>query len=141
MSLVSTYVQMDDDRWYKNPVIGQGKQWFICYDDDDPIELVVTAQANGHATRKRERVQELLREQGCEMYPILAKKTKKPYMKNGHMRLFGTNHEFLPAFTTWVWLTRPPICFLLNHDGVSSELPPGDKVFYPHEETIPREFK
>ena len=40
MSLVSTYVQSQDDKWYKNPVIYRN-DWFICWDDDDPIELVI----------------------------------------------------------------------------------------------------
>lgn len=40
MSLVSTFVQSTSGRWYKNPVI-RGADFFVCWDDDDPIELVV----------------------------------------------------------------------------------------------------
>jgi hypothetical protein len=39
MSLVSTYVKADG-KYYKNPVY-RGKDWFICFDDDDPIEVVM----------------------------------------------------------------------------------------------------
>lgn len=39
MSLVPTYVQMADTCWYKNPVIYHD-DWFLCFDDDDPPELV-----------------------------------------------------------------------------------------------------
>ena len=40
MSLVSTYVRADDGKMYQNPVLS-GDGWFICFDDDDPVELVV----------------------------------------------------------------------------------------------------
>lgn len=39
MSLVSTYVQSREGNWFRNPEIRQ-PDWFICWDDDDPIELV-----------------------------------------------------------------------------------------------------
>jgi hypothetical protein len=41
MSLVPTYVQALDGRFYENPVL-EGPGWFICFDDDDPPELVLT---------------------------------------------------------------------------------------------------
>jgi|SRR5665213_299803 len=41
MSLVSTWVEATDGRYYQNPVL-EGPGWFICFDDDDPPELVVT---------------------------------------------------------------------------------------------------
>lgn len=40
MSLVPTYVQSSTGRWYKNPVV-KGEDWFVCWDDDEPIELVI----------------------------------------------------------------------------------------------------
>lgn len=40
MSLVPTYVKADDGFFYKNPVLGT-KDWFICFDDEDPPELVI----------------------------------------------------------------------------------------------------
>jgi len=44
MSLVSTYVRADDGKMYKNPVL-EGDGWFICFDDDDPVELVVADES------------------------------------------------------------------------------------------------
>lgn len=41
MSLVSTWVQFDDGVFYKNPTM-RGQGWFICFDDDEPPELVMT---------------------------------------------------------------------------------------------------
>lgn len=40
MSLVPTYVQAVDGQFYKNPILS-GNDWFLCFDDDDPPELVV----------------------------------------------------------------------------------------------------
>lgn len=40
MSLVSTYVIADDGLYYRDPVL-EGDGWFICFDDDDPPELVI----------------------------------------------------------------------------------------------------
>ena len=40
MSLVSTWVKAKDGLFYKNPELSD-KDWFICFDDDDPPELVI----------------------------------------------------------------------------------------------------
>lgn len=40
MSLVSTYVRAADGKLYKNPSV-RGDFWFVCFDDDEPPELVV----------------------------------------------------------------------------------------------------
>ena len=45
MSLVSTYVRAKDGYFYRNPVIRE-KDWFICFDDDDPAELVIKKKSN-----------------------------------------------------------------------------------------------
>lgn len=39
MRLVPTYVESQEGNWYKNPIV-RGRGWFICWDDDEPIELV-----------------------------------------------------------------------------------------------------
>ena len=42
MSLGPTFVKMADGKWYKNPVLyGNSSQWFLCFDEDDPPELVI----------------------------------------------------------------------------------------------------
>ena len=55
MSLVPTYVAAKDGNFYKNPVLfGEyklfpdqpGLKWFICWDDDDPVELVIEDNPN-----------------------------------------------------------------------------------------------
>lgn len=42
MSLVSSYIKCNDGKWYQNLVYrDQNNEWFICFDDDDPVELVI----------------------------------------------------------------------------------------------------
>ena len=40
MSLVATYVRAVDGQLYRDPII-YGDGWFLCFDDEDPLELVV----------------------------------------------------------------------------------------------------
>lgn len=45
MSLGTVYLKARDNRYYENPcsrgVTEKGNRWFVCYDEDDPPELVV----------------------------------------------------------------------------------------------------
>ena len=47
MSMVSTWALAQDGKFYKNPVLRgtrpDGAEWFLCFDDDDPPELVMEA--------------------------------------------------------------------------------------------------
>jgi len=62
MSLGPTAVQSLERVWFKDPlVVGEG--WFVCWDDDDPIELVV-AHFSDHTP---EEVVSLLQAQGWEV--------------------------------------------------------------------------
>lgn len=40
MSLYPTYVLTDSGEWFRDPVI-RGDGWFLCFDEDEPPELVV----------------------------------------------------------------------------------------------------
>jgi hypothetical protein len=40
MSIVSTWILADDGLYYKDPAL-RGVNWYICFDDTDPPELVV----------------------------------------------------------------------------------------------------
>jgi len=44
MSMVPTYVQGSDTFYYKNPVIGVAGNWLICWDDSEPVEILVTEE-------------------------------------------------------------------------------------------------
>ena len=46
MSLVATYVQSAEGDWFENPIVRDPDwNWFICWDDDEPIELVIKDSA------------------------------------------------------------------------------------------------
>jgi len=51
MSLCTTYVKSADGKWYAEPVIEgitqDGKEWYLCFDEDDPPELVVQTDGTG----------------------------------------------------------------------------------------------
>jgi hypothetical protein len=42
MSLVASYIRCKDNKWYKELVYkSKDGDWFLCFDDDDPPELVI----------------------------------------------------------------------------------------------------
>lgn len=41
MSLMPTYVLADDNKMYKDPVLF-GEDWFLCFDDDEDPEIVIS---------------------------------------------------------------------------------------------------
>ncbi len=51
MSLVETYVHAVDGHFYSDPILS-GDDWFICFDDDEPPEIVV-AERNRHKAETR----------------------------------------------------------------------------------------
>lgn len=106
MSLVSTYVLADDDQWYQEPVLG-GDDWFICFDDDDPPELVVKEG------------------KGINPYTLFediglkAKVISKPSYSG---RLFDGN--FHDAWAVFLKIKKPiPAQHIKEHDGLTTEMP------------------
>lgn len=63
MSLVSTYVRLSDGKWYHNPVLKMPSfdGSFICFDDEDPPELVCFDILQGYAG-----IHAVLKEMGIE---------------------------------------------------------------------------
>ncbi len=43
MSLVAHYIKTTSGLWYKDLVI-YGENWYLCFDDDDPPEIVIKKQ-------------------------------------------------------------------------------------------------
>lgn len=47
MSMCSTFVRCHDGKFYKNLIYwGKDRSWFVCFDDRDPVELVVKQAAD-----------------------------------------------------------------------------------------------
>lgn len=108
MSLVSTYVLADDGKWYREPVLADDTHmWFICFDDDEPPELVF-----------REGI-------GINPYMIFDDIGLKAKLKGGPRysgRLF--DNEFHDAISVFLKIKRPiPADRIKEHDGIITELP------------------
>ena len=44
MSLGYTFVKLDDGKWYRGASLGE-KDWFLCFDEDEPEEIVIKRKA------------------------------------------------------------------------------------------------
>ncbi len=109
MSLVSTYVLADDGKWYKDPVLeAADHSWFICFDDDDPPELVF--KVNGGESKKdwSARASLILANIGIRIHWL------RPSHASG--RCFGPEEKVHDAMAYWIdiiapipkkWITRP----------------------------------
>jgi len=123
MSLVPTFVLMDDNKWYKNPSLGE-KNWFICFDDDDPIELVI---------KEKDYKEGLTPDVIFAKIGAIAKVTSRP-IRSG-LRCFDSKFHFSGAVAFWIEIkNKPSVKFLRDHDGVSDKPPQQDCVFYDFKE-------
>ncbi len=108
MSLVSTYALASDGRYYANPVLRDAEhRWFVCWDDNDPTELVM----RGRATVDDARL--LLSAKG-----ITASIDSGP--KRGGQRCFGKieHNPFHAATSFFITVIAPiPQTLILDHDG------------------------
>lgn len=116
MSLVSTYVQSQEGNWYKNPVI-KSDGWFICWDDDEPIELVID------------------KDSGFSLSSILAGLAKRGWKLvligrgSTSERMFG--RKFIPAYSYFLkQVALGPTDKLLEGNKYEAERPQGQGVFY-----------
>lgn len=117
MSLVSTYVRATDGKLYRNPIL-EGDGWFICFDDDDPIELVVTMESG-----IKEPTQ-FLRDMG--IHPVKLHKGDV-----GGMRCFGKTQDFKDAKSWFFEINRRiPEKLITKHDGVVEKNEVYQGVFY-----------
>ena len=91
MSLVSTYVRATDGLLYKNPEL-KGKGWFIIFDDDDPVELVIKKDLGIDP-------QKLLKDLGIKYSDF------REHSDYGE-RCFGKGYNFKPAISYFFELTN-----------------------------------
>ena len=128
MSLVSHFVIMDNTIWYKNPIIfDETHNWYICFDDDDPPEIVVhhTDQKHLSVKEKLDTIAMVL-----ERHKIFA---KVKYLSRTGNRLFPPYYEdFKSCIAAFIKIkSRIDISHLIiKHDGEFAEVPPHDCVMY-----------
>lgn len=105
MSLVSTYVRATDGKLYKNPVLS-GQGWFICFDDDDPVELVIKKKSNI-------KPQDIFKQIGMKVVNLSK-------MGEGALRYFGDVNDEPEKAENYFFEIRNRINpkFITAHDGV-----------------------
>ena len=137
MSLVSTYLRASDGKLYKEPVYRKVGDWFICFDDEEPIELVIRLNSpEGDVCGSARDVPvvdpcEVLAEVG------LVGVTLGEVVHPAHGRVFAERGEgwvFKPA-RSW-WLEAAPGAVFPpphEHEGARTKAPRGDCVIYGQE--------
>lgn len=118
MSLVSTYVQSTSGKWYKNPVI-RGDGWFICWDDDEPIELVVTDNPD-----RKDSIEIILQELNLRGWKVW----RKGKVEGCGMRYFSGT--LIPSVHCWLIQDHGPTDAILVGNDI--EEPVNDRVEYPN---------
>ena len=129
MSLVPSYVRLGN-LWFEGPVIyDESENWFICFDDDDPVEIVIKIKESisnkdaielildtlGNAKINAEIIMSKGIGRGCRNYP----KTQ-----------ITEYHESIWAFIE-LKQNIEPNNLKVDHKGISHDLPPtGEFVAY-----------
>lgn len=100
MSLTATFVQAEDCKYYRNLIL-YSDDWFLCFDDDDPPELVVKAYKHTTANSAEKRAKKILKD--CRIEGHLAGssgKSSRCFDRSGKLAF----HE---AYSFWVSIKAP----------------------------------
>lgn len=129
MSLVPSFVKLSN-LWYQGPAIyDETQRWFICFDDDDPPEIVIKTLKQLSRIDREQLIKDTLSNIGVEA-EILS------HTQLGE-RLFPPDWSgFSKAATAYLRITRNiDVAHLkVKHDGISEDLPPmGEYVAYDFE--------
>lgn len=108
---MSTYVRAVDGQLYRNPVV-EGKHWFVCFDDDEPPELVVEKEHQ---------------RPGLSWFKMGT--WNKNHPKHGH-RCFGGNIHDTRAALAYFGKLAARIPVPKRHDGVAKADEIGQGVIY-----------
>lgn len=140
MSLVSHYCLADDEKWYREPVVGVAGRWYICFDDDDPPELVVRRM-------RIDKVVQLISEPDA-----LITQFNLPFELRGKNSASGrcfprTDGKFHPnkmfeSVSWWLHQTGPiPSKLIVVNDGGPYDNPPRDQsVLYAGNDVMAAKF-
>ena len=113
MSLVPTCVQANDGNVYINPIIS-GEDFFICFDDDDPPELVIKL-LDRSPDEIHQRALDILKD-----LPLIASFRGSPSKSS---RLFDHSQQsalnFVKANAYFLYIDQPiPFNKITKHDGL-----------------------
>lgn len=111
MSLMPSYIRADNDNFYKNVII-KGNDFFICFDDEKPPELVIEKR-DKDISNLIKRAEEILKEYGIQAI------IQKDEIKENCERMFGK--KFKLAFSIFLDIKKPiPFKSISHHDGIYS---------------------
>lgn len=130
MSLTWTTVRCNDGRWYRNPVwrgFHEGMRFFLCFDDDDPPELIVEKDKNYTQVDAILKARIIL----DDVLKIRADINAKSFDSLA-LRLFtkSVKDGFKPSFRFFLEILDPPPP-PNDYDVVSTE-PPNTGVLFPY---------
>ena len=126
MSKIGVMVKCSDGRWYSHPILAMNDKWFICYDDDEPIELVIQAKNIGMARLTYRIIESQFRKRGCGI-------SQRGNLRRCGERLFAKGKEtpeFREAYNVWIYVSNPPSALVMKHNGVFEDRPKTEGVYY-----------
>ena len=111
MSLGPTYVRADDGEFYKNPVI-RGEGFFLCFDEDEPPELVIEVGAGNFVMA--ERMDEIIKQLGLK-----ASFKQGPHRSTRCFGKLSDKGSMRPAYAYFLNIHAPiPVSIITEHEGV-----------------------
>ena len=126
MSLVPTYVQCADGKWYKDPLMGNIDTYFLCFDDDEPPEIVIDEECFNNGIRPENVIKAL------HLDALQIGKLRRSERCFGKSLIERSNKiEMKPAVSCFIRIYRAPDPkTVIRHDGVSQNFPKPDCVLY-----------
>ncbi len=99
MSMSATWVQCNDALYYREPRYGDDATWFVCFDDDDPPEVVVRMEKGETRDSVMARTAAILDDAGFHAEIV------------GRGRINGKRHfngRMVDAFSAWIDIRNAP---------------------------------
>lgn len=134
VSKVATYVQFQDERFYRNPVIygiHELRRWYLCFDDEDPPEVVIERLKGDDPAISRQFVNEAMTHVGIDFKII---RCLQGASGSGYARCFPPDWKSTAKARNFEVAINGPLPVLsvgLKHSGfVSDVVTGGECTFY-----------
>lgn len=129
MSLVPTWVRMKNSKWYKDPVIYDKLEigvWYICFDDRDPVEIVIQNPKKQMFKKERKQaIENVIRNLGINAQII-------EHFSSGN-RMFPPNWDIMtPAISAFIKINSAIDSdkFKVMSEDIRNEVPKEQGVYY-----------
>lgn len=122
MSLVSTYVEASDGLFYREPILS-APGWYICWDDDDPIELVIDMEGAKDKGEAKKRLLVII--EAIQLYDLLIMPTE-PKGFRWSDRLYPPDwKKFRKSMSVFVEIVsgQVPVELITKHNGTVEKDP------------------